>query len=75
MKKLESHSPDQACLNHLRRGRRYEATTHHGATARGVYLGVETAHGDRAILLAGPNATRAIPIVSIMAVDALRVAA
>lgn len=75
MKTFESETPDHTCLNHLQRGSRYEATTRRGTKARGVYLGVETAHGDRAILLAGPDGTRAVPIASITTVDALRVAA
>jgi hypothetical protein len=75
MKNLESHSHDHVCLNHLRRGRHYEATTDNGNTTRGVYLGVETAHGDRSILLAGPDITSAIQISSLTNIAALRIAA
>jgi len=62
------------CLNHLRRGRSYVATTDSGQTARGIYLGIETAHGDRAILLATPQSITSVGIRRLTDVDPLLIA-
>ena len=58
-------------LNDLRRGSTYRATTDAGVTV-GEYLGIETAHGDRAILLRGRMGTKSILLA---AITSLRVAA
>lgn len=52
-------APDD--LNELRRGDTYLATTLH-RTARGEYLGIETPHGDRAILLRHIRGTESIRV-------------
>ena len=65
---------DAVCLNHLRRGSRYIATTRSGDTNEGIYLGMETAHGDRAILLAGHDAVASIRINRLTEIDSLPIA-
>jgi hypothetical protein len=52
-------APDK--INELRRGQTYLATTRH-RTAIGEYLGIETAHGDRAILLRHTSGTESIEV-------------
>jgi len=47
--------------NNLRRGNTYMATTPHGV-AFGEYLGMETPHGDRSILLRHASGTESIMI-------------
>ncbi len=58
---------DTQHLNRLRRGTTYRATTRDG-TAVGEYLGMETPHGDRAILLRHGTATESIPISAITSI-------
>ncbi|HSF85442.1 MAG TPA: hypothetical protein VLG28_07275 [Acidimicrobiia bacterium] len=48
-------------LNQLRRGQTYRARTSRGATV-GEYLGIETPHGHRAILLRHETGTISIPV-------------
>jgi hypothetical protein len=48
-------------LNELRRGHTYLATTRH-CTTRGEYLGIETPHGDHAILLRHVTGTESIRV-------------
>ena len=48
-------------LNGLRRGHTYFAETRY-RTARGEYLGIETPHGDRAILLRHIRGTASIRV-------------
>jgi hypothetical protein len=62
------------CLNHLRRGQPYVATMRNGDTTQGIYLGIETAHGDRSILLARPNDTRSIGVGRIATVEQFPIA-
>ena len=54
-------------LNHLRRGTSYLAVTHGGAAA-GEYLGMESGHGERAILLRGPVGTVSILLQTITSI-------
>ena len=51
-------------LNHLRLGATYRATTPHRTTA-GEYLGMETPHGDRSILLRHRTGTESIALSDI----------
>ena len=44
-------------VHHLRRGAEYRATTHN-LIAIGEYLGMETPHGDRAILIRNSSGHR-----------------
>ncbi len=48
-------------FNQLRRGTTYRATTP-GGSAVGEYLGVESPHGDRALLLRNNGGTASIPL-------------
>lgn len=48
-------------LNHLRRGAIYCARTRSGSTV-GEYLGMESSHGERAILLRHGSGTESIPV-------------
>jgi hypothetical protein len=48
-------------LNHLRKGSTYRATTPDGS-AVGEYLGMESPHGDRAILLRHRRGTASIDL-------------
>ena len=48
-------------LNQLRRGDTYRAQTSHGTTV-GEYLGMETPHGHRAILLRHDRGTASIAL-------------
>jgi hypothetical protein len=57
-------------LNHLRRGVSYRAVTRNGAEA-GEYLGMESRHGDRAILLRGPLGTVSIVLQAITSIRAV----
>lgn len=54
-------------LNHLRRGTSYRAFTRTGAEA-GEYLGMESGHGDRAILLRSRNGVVSIQLQEITAI-------
>jgi hypothetical protein len=54
-------------LNHLRRGSRYLASTRHGV-ASGEYLGIESGHGERAILLRSPIGTVSILLQAITSI-------
>jgi len=54
-------------LNHLRRGTTYRATTPDGA-ATGEYLGMETSHGDRAILLRRRSGTTAVELATVTSI-------
>ena len=55
-------------LNELRRGTTYRATTHGGTTV-GEYLGLETPHGVRALLLRHDRGTDSIPLRNVTAID------
>ncbi len=55
-------------LNHLRHGHTYRATTVRTATM-GEYLGMETPHGDWAILLRSGGVTASIPLDQLVAVE------
>ncbi|MEA2009653.1 MAG: hypothetical protein U9N78_03010 [Actinomycetota bacterium] len=55
-------------LNHLRLGATYQATTQHRTTA-GEYLGMETPHGDRSILLRHRTGTESIALSDIMSLQ------
>lgn len=48
-------------INHLRRGTTYRAKTSHGIIL-GEYLGIESSHGVRAILLRHGTGTASIPL-------------
>jgi hypothetical protein len=48
-------------FNHLRRDHTYRATTHLGTTV-GEYLGMESPHGDRSLLLRDCSGTASIPL-------------
>ena len=61
MKAPRTSRAKDARLNHLQRGATYRATTRHGATI-GEYLGMETPHGQRAILLRHGAGTASISI-------------
>ena len=63
-------SPEDARgrINHLRRGAIYRATTSRGIST-GEYLGMETPHGDWAILLRSGTATESIPLHLITSVE------
>jgi hypothetical protein len=54
-------------INQLRRGATYRATTHIGSTA-GQFLGLETPHGDRSILLRNRSGTASISLSDITAI-------
>lgn len=54
-------------FNHLRRGAIYRATTRHGA-ASGEYLGMETPHGDLAILLRHKTGTESIAVCDLTSI-------
>jgi hypothetical protein len=54
-------------LNNLRRGVSYRATTRIGSTA-GQYLGMETPHGDRSILLRSNAGTASIALSDITSI-------
>jgi hypothetical protein len=56
-------------LNDLERGATYLATTSRG-TVVGEYLGMETPHGDHAILLRHGDGTESIPLPSITSIGA-----
>jgi hypothetical protein len=57
-------------LNHLRIGAIYRAVTHHGV-AVGEFLGIETPHGDRAILLRHRTGTDSIEVGDMTAIHAV----
>lgn len=63
-------SPTKATanLNHLRRGMAYRATTRHGTTL-GEYLGMETPHGQRAILLRNEAGTESITLTEVISIE------
>lgn len=61
------NSDDHYNLNHLTRGRTYRATTVAGI-AVGEYLGMESAHGDRAILLRHRTGTASISVCDLTSV-------
>jgi hypothetical protein len=54
-------------INHLRRGASYRVTTHEGTTV-GEYLGMETPHGDRAILIRHRAGTESILLFSVISI-------
>jgi hypothetical protein len=54
-------------LNHLRLGSTYDAVTSRGL-ARGEYLGIETSHGEWAILLRNAGGTTSIGVADLSAV-------
>ncbi len=55
-------------LNHLRRGVTYRAKTQDGIVI-GDYLGMETAHGDRAILLRHGAGTESIELCQVISMQ------
>ncbi|MEN8233643.1 MAG: hypothetical protein ABFR89_01810 [Actinomycetota bacterium] len=55
-------------LNHLRLGSTYQATTR-GNTTSGEYLGMETPHGDRSILLRHRTGTISIALSDIVSIQ------
>ena len=57
-------------LNHLRRGITYCATTNGGTTV-GEYLGMESPHGDRAVLLRDESGTASISLDRIRSIRAV----
>ena len=57
-------------INQLRTGATYRATTRNG-TATGEYLGMETPHGVRAILLQHPAGTHSIPLRDVTCIHPL----
>jgi hypothetical protein len=59
----------QKNLNHLRRGATYCATTPRGSST-GEYLGIETPHGEWAILIRTDGETTSIPMTDITEVTA-----
>ena len=54
-------------INQLQRGATYRATTRIGSTA-GQFLGLETPHGDRSILLRGRTGTASISLSDITSI-------
>ena len=52
-------------LTHMHRGRIYLATTRAGETL-GEYLGIESAHDDRAILLRNAAGTKSIAVADLI---------
>jgi hypothetical protein len=69
MKKAQHTSRDCApmTINHMRRGATYRATTRIGSAA-GQFLGLETPHGDRSILLRGRTGTASISLADITSI-------
>lgn len=57
-------------LNQLRRGSTYRAVTSHSITT-GEYLGIETAHGDRAVLLRHRSGTASIAIETLTSIASI----
>lgn len=55
-------------LNNLRLGATYRATTRHRTTA-GEYLGMETPHGDRSILLRHRTGTESIALSDLTSIQ------
>ncbi|MEN8115120.1 MAG: hypothetical protein ABFS21_12130 [Actinomycetota bacterium] len=55
-------------LNNLHRGSTYRATTHRKTTS-GEYLGMETPHGDRSILLRHRTGTISIALSDIVSIQ------
>lgn len=55
-------------LNDLRRGATYRVTTPRRSTA-GEYLGMESPHGDRAILLRHSTGTDSVPLHHVTSVE------
>jgi hypothetical protein len=55
-------------LNHLRRGTTYRVTTPRRCTS-GEYLGIESPHGDRAILLRHAAGTDSIPLHHVTSIE------
>ncbi len=58
---------DARILNDLRRGTTYRASTRCGVTI-GEYLGIETPHGQRAILLRHGRGTASIAVSDVMTI-------
>lgn len=63
-----SQSPTAHTINHLQRGSVYRATTTEGA-AIGEYLGLESPHGDPAILLRHADGTLSIDIRNLQSIQ------
>ena len=55
-------------VHHLRRGAEYRATTHN-LIAIGEYLGMETPHGDRAILIRNSAGTESIALEELTSIQ------
>lgn len=70
MKKAHHISRDCApmTINHMRRGVTYRATTRIGSAA-GQFLGIETPHGDRSILLHSRTGTASISLSDITSIS------
>ncbi len=69
MKKAQHNSRNCApmTINQMRRGGTYRATTRIGSAA-GQFLGLETPHGDRSILLRGRTGTASISLSDITSI-------
>lgn len=67
MRAPQTSRPRQSSLTRLEPGATYRATTCSGTTV-GEYLGLETPHGDRTILLRGVSGTAAIPVSELISI-------
>ena len=69
MKRAQHTSRDCApmTINQMRRGATYRATTRIGSAA-GQFLGLETPHGDRSILLRSRMGTASISLTDITSI-------
>jgi hypothetical protein len=69
----ESQEDITPSINHLRRGATYRVTTPQASTA-GMYLGMESSHGDRAILLRHATGTDSIALQNVTSIKTLECA-
>jgi hypothetical protein len=53
-------------INTLEYGAPCTVTTHDQRVVTGEFLGIEVAHGDRALLVTGPAGTRSIPFAWVL---------
>ena len=65
--RITSRNEPHADVHHLRTGRHYRAITRDGSTT-GEYIGMESPHGDRAILLRGPAGTASIELTAVTSI-------
>jgi hypothetical protein len=63
-----SHENITPSLNQLQRGATYCVTTPNSSHA-GEYLGIESSHGDHAILLRNANGTDSIPLHHVTSIN------